>query len=78
MLYLFPVTMAKCSEILRLLFGGGWFAARQKGSHIILKHPEREDFIVFPNHGSDEIAPGTLRAIKKQAGKHYGKESKRR
>lgn len=68
--------MSKCSEILRELKKGGWFVDRQKGSHIILMHPNRKDFISFPNHGSKEIAPGTLSSILKIAGEHYGKPKK--
>ena len=63
--------MAKCGEILRRLLRAGWYVGSQKGSHIKLKHPDRSDFIVFPNHPSDEIATGLLRKIIKQAGKNY-------
>ncbi len=58
----------KASELLRLLRKAGWYAERQKGSHIKLVHLERKDFIIFPNHGSKEIGKGLERNIKKQAG----------
>ena len=60
--------MAKCSEVLRLLLRHGWYVERQSGSHVILKHPEKTNFISFPNHGSAEIAKGTMNKILKQAG----------
>ena len=58
----------KASELLRLLLNAGWYAERQKGSHIKLVHPERKNFIVFPNHGSKELGKGLEMKIKKQAG----------
>lgn len=69
--------MAKCNEILKLLLQGGWIKESQKGSHIKLVHPDHDNPIIFPHHGSKEIASGTLRAIKKQAGVHYGKPKKK-
>jgi predicted RNA binding protein YcfA (HicA-like mRNA interferase family) len=60
--------MAKCSEVLRGLMRHGWYIERQNGSHVILKHPARTDFIVFPDHGSAELGTGLMRKIMKQAG----------
>lgn len=61
--------MAKCSEVLRLLRQDGWYIERQgKGGHVILKHPTKQGWISFPNHGSKELASGTLGKILKQAG----------
>lgn len=63
--------MAKCSEILRLLMNNKnqWYIERKgKGSHLILKHPTIKKTIVFPNHGSAEMAKGTLDRILKDAG----------
>jgi predicted RNA binding protein YcfA (HicA-like mRNA interferase family) len=40
-----------------------------KGSHKILIHPDKAGIeIVFPDHGSDEIAKGLALRILKQAG----------
>jgi predicted RNA binding protein YcfA (HicA-like mRNA interferase family) len=58
----------KCSELLRLLEKAGWYKDRQSGSHIIMKHPERDYTITFPNHGSAEIGKGLAEKLKKQAG----------
>lgn len=55
--------MAKCSEVLRALQRDGWCYACQSGSHVILRHPEREGFISFPNHGSAEIGKGLMKKI---------------
>ena len=58
----------KSSELLRLLKKAGWYPESQKGSHIKLIHPDRTDFIIFPNHGSKEIGTGLEKKIRKQAG----------
>jgi predicted RNA binding protein YcfA (HicA-like mRNA interferase family) len=58
----------KSSELLRELRRAGWVPTTQKGSHIKLIHPDREDFIIFPLHGSAEIGKGLEKKIKKQAG----------
>jgi predicted RNA binding protein YcfA (HicA-like mRNA interferase family) len=35
-----------------------------------MKHPNRTDFIIVPDHGSKEIGKGLEKRIKKQAGLH--------
>jgi len=45
----------KCSELYRLLTKDGWYPISQKGSHIKMKHDTKPGFIVFPNHGSQEV-----------------------
>jgi len=57
----------KSNEVLRLLKRHGWYVERQSGSHVILKHPENEGFISFPNHGSAELGKGLMKKILKQA-----------
>jgi predicted RNA binding protein YcfA (HicA-like mRNA interferase family) len=59
----------KCSELLRILKREGWIVYRTgKGSHKILIHPDKAGIeIVFPDHGSDEIAKGLALRILKQA-----------
>lgn len=58
----------KSSELLRLLNRAGWKAESQKGSHIKLVHSTRSGFIIFPNHGSNEIGKGLEKKIRKLAG----------
>ena len=59
----------KASELLRRLQRAGWYVDRQSGSHVIMKHPDKEKaFISVPNHGSAEIGKGLLRNIQKRAG----------
>ncbi|MFY0686883.1 MAG: type II toxin-antitoxin system HicA family toxin [Cyclobacteriaceae bacterium] len=58
----------KTSELYRMLTKDGWEAVRQKGSHVILRHPTKDGQIVFPNHGSKEMGKGLERKIMKDAG----------
>lgn len=57
----------KSRELLRLLQKNGWQIARSSGSHLILKHPEKEGTITFPFHASDEVKKGLLYSILKKA-----------
>ncbi|CAN5764471.1 type II toxin-antitoxin system HicA family toxin [soil metagenome] len=58
----------KYSEVLRILKKDGWFVVRQKGSHMIMRHPEKPQQLTVPNHGSKEIGPGLQMKIFKDAG----------
>jgi predicted RNA binding protein YcfA (HicA-like mRNA interferase family) len=58
----------KVREALRLLESDGWFVVRVKGSHRQLKHPQRNGLVTVAGHPGDDLAPGTLNSILKQAG----------
>jgi len=46
----------------------GWYLVRQKGSHRQYKHPIKKGLVTIAAHKmSDEISPGTLNSILKQA-----------
>jgi predicted RNA binding protein YcfA (HicA-like mRNA interferase family) len=57
----------KVREILKRLQRDGWYEARMRGSHRVLKHPEKPGIVVVPGSLSDEVASGTLKNIWKQA-----------
>jgi len=63
----------KSNELLRLMKKDGWFEIRQKGSHIIMKHPTKPNIIPVPFHASKEMKKGTLQAILKLAEIKTGK-----
>lgn len=46
----------------------GWYLARSKGSHRQYKHSTRPGLVTVSGHPSDQIAPGTLNSVLKQAG----------
>jgi len=58
----------KVSEILRLLADEGWQLGTTRGSHRQFKHPVKPGRVTVPGKPSDELAPGTLNSIRKQAG----------
>ena len=55
-------------EIIKLIESDGWYLDRQKGSHRQYRHPEKKGIVTISVHKlSDDIAPGTLGSILKQA-----------
>ena len=59
-----PVLRAR--EVIRALRRLGFRRARQRGSHIIMTHPDGRSTSV-PDHGSKDIPPKLLRDILKEA-----------
>jgi predicted RNA binding protein YcfA (HicA-like mRNA interferase family) len=61
----------------RLAKTKGWRYARRGGrqSHLIYTHPERSYTIAIPDHGSKDIARGTLATILKQIDGTWSKEA---
>jgi predicted RNA binding protein YcfA (HicA-like mRNA interferase family) len=58
----------KVRDLLRKLEHDGWYLARQRGSHRQYKHPEKVATVTVPGYPGDELHPGTLNSILKQAG----------
>ena len=58
----------KVSEALRLLQNDGWFLVATRGSHRQFKHGSKPGRVTVAGKPSDELAPGTLNSILKQAG----------
>jgi predicted RNA binding protein YcfA (HicA-like mRNA interferase family) len=46
----------------------GWFLVRTKGSHNQYKHSVKSGLVTIPGRPGDDLAPGTLNSILKQAG----------
>lgn len=58
----------KYCELFKILKQDGWFEIRQTGSHVIMKHPIKQEQLTVPNHGSKEVKKGLCSALLKQAG----------
>ncbi|WP_083385774.1 type II toxin-antitoxin system HicA family toxin [Methylomonas sp. LWB] len=58
----------KISDILKRLHDDGWRLDRTKGSHRQFVHPEKPGVVTVSGKPSDDVAPGTLNSIFKQAG----------
>jgi predicted RNA binding protein YcfA (HicA-like mRNA interferase family) len=58
----------KVSEILRQIQDDGWFLVATRGSHRQFKHAFKPGRVTVAGKPSDDLAPGTLNSILKQAG----------
>jgi predicted RNA binding protein YcfA (HicA-like mRNA interferase family) len=58
----------KVREAIRLIEDAGWYLVATKGSHRQYKHAERSGRVTIAGKASDDLAPGTLNSILKQAG----------
>lgn len=58
----------KVAEILRVLQQDGWYLIATRGSHRQFKHAAKPGRVTVAGKPSDDLAPGTLRSILKQAG----------
>jgi predicted RNA binding protein YcfA (HicA-like mRNA interferase family) len=63
----------KVGEVLRILSDDGWFLVATRGSHRQqehgqYKHPAKPGRVTVPGKPGDDLAPGTLNSILKQAG----------
>ena len=57
----------KARKVLKALRRAGWTVKRTRGSHRVLSHPERPDF-VWAFHDAEEIGPRMLARIAKHTG----------
>ncbi|HEX5420245.1 MAG TPA: type II toxin-antitoxin system HicA family toxin [Gammaproteobacteria bacterium] len=57
----------KVREIMRLLREDGWFVVRMRGSHRQLKHRHKPGRVTVAGFDGDDLAPGTVNSILKQA-----------
>lgn len=57
----------KVSEVLRMLQSDGWALVGTRGSHRQFKHESKLGRVTVPGKPSDDLAPGTLNSILKQA-----------
>lgn len=58
----------KVKDVLQQLRDDGWYLARTRGSHRQFKHPSKAGRVTVAGKPGDDLAPGTLNSILKQAG----------
>ena len=58
----------KVREVIRLVEGDGWALVATRGSHRQYKHPTKPGRVTIAGKPSDDLAPGTLNSVLKQAG----------
>jgi len=57
----------KVREVIRLIEDDGWYLVAIKGSHRQFKHPTKLGRVTIAGHPNDDLAPGTLNSVLKQA-----------
>ncbi len=57
----------KVRAVLRMLRDDGWVEIARRGSHRQLKHASKKGRVTVPGKLADDLAPGTLNSILKQA-----------
>ena len=57
----------KVRDIIKLIERDGWYLVATKGSHRQYKHPTKVGRVTIAGHPNDDLAPGTLNSIFKQA-----------
>ena len=57
----------KVRSIIKMIEADGWYLVATKGSHRQYKHPIKPGRVTIAGHPGDDLAPGTLNSIFKQA-----------
>ncbi len=63
----------KVRELIRMLQRDGWFLVATRGSQRQYKHQIKPGRVTLAGKPSDDLAPGTLNSILKQAGLKEGR-----
>ena len=58
----------KVRDVIRVVESDGWVHVVTRGSHRQFKHPGKPGRVTIAGKLSDDIAPGTLNSVMKQAG----------
>ena len=58
----------KVRDVIRLIEGDDWFLVATQGSHRQYKHAVKPGRVTIAGKPSDDMAPGTLNSVLKQAG----------
>ena len=57
----------KVRDVIKLIEEDGWYLVATKGSHQQYKHPTKSGRVTIAGHPNDDLAPGTLNSVFKQA-----------
>lgn len=57
----------KIRDVIKIIREDGWYVVKTKGSHIQFKHSTKPGRVTIAGHPNDDLAPGTLNSIWKQA-----------
>ena len=59
--------IVKIRDVVRLIEEDGWYLVVTKGSHRQFKHSVKAGRVTIAGHPGDDLAPGTLGSVLKQA-----------
>jgi len=57
----------KVRDVIKLIEKDGWYLVATKGSHRQYKHSIKPGRVTIAGHPGDDLAPGTLNSVLKQA-----------
>ena len=57
----------KVHDAIKLIEADGWYLIKTRGSHKQFKHHTKPGRVTIAGHFNDDLAPGTLNSILKQA-----------
>jgi predicted RNA binding protein YcfA (HicA-like mRNA interferase family) len=57
----------KIRDVIKIIEDDGWYLVETKGSHRQYKHPTKLGRVTIAGHPNDDLAPGTLNSVFKQA-----------
>ena len=57
----------KVRGVIKLIESDGWYLVATKGSHRQFKHAIKSGRVTIAGHPRDDLAPGTLNSVLKQA-----------
>jgi predicted RNA binding protein YcfA (HicA-like mRNA interferase family) len=57
----------KIRDVIKLIEADGWYLVATRGSHRQYKHPTKTGRVTIAGHPGDDLAPGTLDSVLKQA-----------
>ncbi|MBD0373943.1 MAG: type II toxin-antitoxin system HicA family toxin [Pyrinomonadaceae bacterium] len=57
----------KVRDVIKLIEKDGWYLVSTEGSHRQYKHQKKTGRVTIPGKPGDDLAPGTLNSILKQA-----------
>ncbi len=57
----------KVRDAIKMIENDGWYIIKQRGSHKQFKHQVKKGRVTIAGNMNDDLAPGTLNSILKQA-----------
>jgi predicted RNA binding protein YcfA (HicA-like mRNA interferase family) len=58
----------KIRDVPKWITNDGWYLERTRGSHRQFRHAVKKGVVTVAGHPGNDVAPGTLNSILKQAG----------